>query len=340
MSPAWVVAAVLLPGWVEVGSGRFERRLALADRVDVDGVLTGRQIRERRRHFHTLGRILKRRPRRRACRARPSPRRVRSRRRRRERTRISTVRTRSGSLRAPRLEALRLALQRGKIVAVPLIRQLPETNVRQGFFERSEFEGVVGALPDDLKDFSRFAYLTGWRRGEIISLRWPDVDRDGGAIRLRPEESKNGRGRTVMLEGDLAPLMERRWQARLINGKHGVRVTDWVFHRDGQPIGEFRKAWATACVKAGLYHVEKDEEGKETKIAEKLFHDLRRTAIRNMVRAGVPERVAMEVSGHRTRSVFDRYNIVSEADLCTAMQKTALYLDTLPLTRTPGERIQ
>src|SRR6266545_3663209 len=116
MSPAWLVAAVLLSGWVEVGSGRFERRLALADRVDVDGVLTGRQIRERRRHFHTLGRILKRRPRRRACRARPSPRRVRSRRRRRERTRISTVRTRSGSLRAPRLEAPRLALQRGKIV--------------------------------------------------------------------------------------------------------------------------------------------------------------------------------------------------------------------------------
>ena len=235
-------------------------------------------------------------------------------------------------------QAFRLALQRHKIVAVPSIRQLPETTVRQGFFERPEFEAVVTALPEDLRDFCRFGYLTGWRKGEIISLRWTGVDRDGGIIRLRGEASKNGRGRVVPLDGDLAALMERRWQGRLLAFPDGrPRVVDVIFHRDGQPIGEFRKAWASACVKAGLYHVEKDEAGKETKIAEKLFHDLRRTAIRNMVRAGVPERVAMEVSGHRTRSVFDRYNIVSEADLRTAMQKTALYLDTLPMTRTPGE---
>ena len=168
-------------------------------------------------------------------------------------------------------QALRLALKRHRLTTIPSIRHLPERNARQGFFERPEFEALVSALPENLRDFTRFAYLTGWRRGEIVSLRWSDVDRDGGAIRLRPEESKNGRGRTVMLEGDLAALMERRWRARLINGKN-VRVTDLVFHRDGEPIGDFRRAWTTACVSAGLYHVVKDATGQEKKMLEKLFH--------------------------------------------------------------------
>jgi integrase len=196
---------------------------------------------------------------------------------------------------------------------------LTENNTRQGFFERPDLEAVVAALPAYLQDFTRFAYLTGWRKGEIISLRWSDVDRDAGAIRLRPEAAKTGRGRTVMLEGDLADLIDRRWEARLLEKDGNVRVAALVFHRDGEPVGDFRKAWATACQAAG--------------VPDKLFHDLRRTAARNMVRAGVPERVAMAVTGHLTRSMFDRYNIVSEDDLRMAAQKTTLYVDTLPATR-------
>jgi integrase len=217
--------------------------------------------------------------------------------------------------------AFRLALDRQLLHSTPKVRALTENNTRQGFFERADLEAVVAALPAYLQDFTRFAYLTGWRKGEIASLRWTDVDRDAGAIRLRPQAAKTGRGRTVMLKGDLAELIDRRWQARLFEKEGNVRVAALVFHRDGAPVGDFRKAWATACKAAG--------------VPDKLFHDLRRTAARNMVRAGVPERVAMAVTGHLTRSMFDRYNIVSEDDLRIAAQKTTLYVDTLPTKRVP-----
>jgi integrase len=218
--------------------------------------------------------------------------------------------------------ALRLAHDRQLLPSIPKVRVLPENNTRQGFFERPDLEAVVAALPAYLRDFTRFAYLTGWRKGEIISLRWTDVDRDAGAIRLRPEAAKTGRGRTVMLEGDLAELIDRRGQARLFQKDGNIRVAPLVFQRHGEPMGDFRKAWATACHADG--------------VPDKLFHDLRRTAARNMVRAGVLERVAMAVTGHVTRSMFDRYNIVSEDDLRMAAQKTTIYVDTLPVKRVPG----
>jgi integrase len=213
-------------------------------------------------------------------------------------------------------QAYKCAIDRKQVSATPVIRHLPERNARQGFFEDADFTAVMEALPVYLKDFAKFGYLVGWRKGEIASLLWADVD--GDVIRLRPEHSKNGQGRSVPLldaDGNLTQvghLIERRRKARVVKTKTGEQLAGYVFHLSGQQVGDFRKAWATACKSAGL--------------VGKLFHDLRRTAIRNMVRAGVPERVAMEISGHRTRSIFDRYNIVNERDKQEAMSRTQEYL--------------
>ncbi len=219
-------------------------------------------------------------------------------------------------------QAFRLAVRRKILSYAPAIRRLPETgNARQGFFEDAEFRSVVEHLPSYLKDFARFAYLTGWRKGEITSLTWADVDMTGRVIRLRSENSKNGQGRVAALEGELWSITERRRKAREVPTRRGeTLLSHYVFHLRGCPVGDFRQSWASACKAANV-------EGR-------LFHDLRRTAVRNMVRAGVPERVAMMVSGHKTRSIFDRYNIVSEADLRSAVQKTETYLRAQPAEAT------
>lgn len=228
-------------------------------------------------------------------------------------------------------QAFRLAVRRKVLNFAPAIRRLPETgNARQGFFEDADFKAVVERLPDYLKGFARFAYLTGWRKGEIASLGWADVDGKGRVIRLRPEASKNGQGRVVALEGELWEIIERRRGGREVRTPAGgTLLAADVFHLDGRPVGDFRQAWQSACVGAGLGRFEEPTKGKRT-YRGPLFHDLRRTAVRNMVRAGVPERVAMQISGHRTRAIFDRYNITSERDLREAVRKTQEYLAAIP----------
>lgn len=234
-------------------------------------------------------------------------------------------------------QAFKLAVERKHLSTAPSIRHLSERgNARQGFFGDTDFHALRDKLPEYLRDFVQFGYLTGWRKGEIASLRWSDVE--GDLVRLRGENSKNGEARTVTLSGDLADLIERRKAQRKVETKTGVLLCEYVFHRNGEPVGDFRKAWATACVAGGLGKFVCDRcnqvvEGhncetcnREAQYVGRIFHDFRRTTVRNMVRAGVPERVAMTISGHKTRSIFDRYNIVNEADLREAMQRTQSYL--------------
>ena len=194
-------------------------------------------------------------------------------------------------LAAPR-RTFGLAIRAGKLASRPHIALLTEDDAREGFLEPADFAVLRAHLPDRLADAATFAYLTGWRKHAVARLTWADVDLRGGVIRLRAEYSKTKRPRVVVLRGERI----------LFDHRSAVRRLDcpWVFHRDGQSLADFRKVWATACSAAGVTAL--------------LFHDLRRSAVRNMVREGVPERVAMAVSGHRTRAVFDRYNIVSEDD--------------------------
>lgn len=128
---------------------------------------------------------------------------------------------------------------------------------------------------------------------------------------------ENGEGRVLPLEGDLWDLMERRWEGRTIKLKDGAtKISEFVFHRSGEPVVDFRKPWEEAFTAA--------------EVPRRIFHDLRRTAVRNMIRAGVPQSVAMSISGHKTVSMFLRYNISNGADKLEALKKTAAHLAAQP----------
>jgi integrase len=209
--------------------------------------------------------------------------------------------------------AYRLGVVSDIISRIPQIKRLPDRHVRQGFFEYHEIQAVIEHLPHHLKDFTYFGYLSGWRKGEMANLEWSDVDRHGRVVHLRPEKSKTDEARLLTLEGELWNIIHKRWAERRLPGAD--HIVPWVFHQNGRKIGYIQRSWNTACKKAG--------------VPGKLFHDLRRTAVRNMIRARIPERIAMSVSGHRSRAIFDRYNIVNETDQRLAMRRVQQYTQKL-----------
>ena len=192
--------------------------------------------------------------------------------------------------------AFRLGYRHDLVRRVPSIQLLSQLGVRNDFFTREEIDTLLPWLPQYLQDPVLFGFLTGWRKGEITGLRWSNVSRSAAVIRLDPEQDKARTIRVLALDGELASIIERRWRAR----QAGQTLADRVFHRGGSPLGDFRSAWGTACRRAGLVH--------------RVFHSLRRSAARNMSLMGIPEKVIMAIMGHKTRVMFDRYNIVTEAD--------------------------
>ena len=180
-----------------------------------------------------------------------------------------------------------------------------------------------------LRDFIEWAFWTGMRKGETAKLEWSAFDRETWTLTLPGRITKNRRPRRLVLTGPLRAIMERRLAVRRLD----CRLIFWRPYRGaprpdlqpGQPVRvyEFRKAWKTACEKAGITPAK----------AGRVFHDLRRTGVRNLRRAGVDRKVAMAISGHRTEAVFERYNIDTDDELREAVEKLTTYVEQLPTER-------
>jgi integrase len=184
------------------------------------------------------------------------------------------------------------------LAAIPTFpERLPEPRPRQGFVTAEQRAAIRAHLEPVYQDALDFAMLTGWRKQQILSLEWTDVH--GDEIRVSGDKTKTGAAHVLPISGDVREILARREKARQLG-------CPWIFHRAGERIRNFRKAWASATKAAGC--------------PELLFHDTRRSAVRNLVHAGVGQATAMAISGHKTVDVFRRYSIVTNADVARALE--------------------
>ena len=206
-----------------------------------------------------------------------------------------------------------LALRAGKVPMRPYFPSIAVRNTRSGFFEEPALAAVLAELPEAVRPAVEFANLTSWRIGEVLPLTWRQVDFEGGVVRLEPGTTKNDEGRTFPFSAspELVELLSKQRKATQALERETKQIVPWIFHRRGKPIRSFHHAWRSACARAGY--------------PGRLVHDLRRTAVREMERAGVPRSVAMKLSGHKTESIYRRYAIVSEADLAEGVSRRASF---------------
>jgi integrase len=191
-----------------------------------------------------------------------------------------------------------LAREAGRLDLVPVIHRLPGVSHRTGTVEQGDLEAILAALPERYRPPVRFLWLTGWREGEALGLTWQHVDLgDAGEVSL--STSKSGQPR-------LLPFARESQLGRLLASVATSRrsLSPYVFPgRAGHRMDRtaLQKAWRRACAGAGV-------PGRP------LIHDLRRTAIRDMRRAGVPLAVAMTAVGHRSLTVHQGYSVVARED--------------------------
>lgn len=207
--------------------------------------------------------------------------------------------------------AFNLAAESDLVGSVPVIKSLPERNVRKGFVTKPQLKKLIDALDNDgYGILVGTAFVTGWRRGELLSRRWKHLQ-DGWLV-LEPGEAKNEDPRRFPLPTKAASWFpgHRKRVEKALGRPPGPE--DYLFvHLEGphtgQPISRFDASWKAACKEAGL-------EGL-------LFHDLRRSAVRTLVQSGIPETIAQRLTGHRSRSVFQRYAIMDDGMLKDAVEK-------------------
>ena len=243
---------------------------------------------------------------------------------------------------------LRLAVQDGRLRAVPYIPMLRESAPRQGFFERKDFDRLYESLPEYLRLPLALGFFTAMRREEILSLKWEQIDFLSGVIHLWAGETKNDDPRIIPLVPQLRAMLVEQHARR----QAGCPYVCFRLDRKGHAarIGSFRKVWQSRCAKLRLGKMEpatdpttgeplfEKPRGPRSEPKAKMtyqgarFHDLRRSGVRNLVRAGVSEKVARQISGHKTRSVFDRYNIVSEGDVAEAGRKLAAFHEVIKVS--------
>lgn len=207
----------------------------------------------------------------------------------------------------------RLAVQAEVLSSAPHVPVPQARNVRTSFLDGGELEAVIAALPEHLKPVARFASITGWRKQEVLTLTWAHVDRLAGVVRLKPGTTKNDQGREVPygVIPELVDVIEgQRAHTDEVERERGA-IVQWVFHRNGKQMKDIRQAWDKACTDAGLPGA--------------WFHDLRRTAVRNLERASVPRSVAMKITGHLTESVYRRYAIADQVAMEEGLEKLAKF---------------
>jgi integrase len=188
---------------------------------------------------------------------------------------------------------------------IPKIEMLDESdNVREGFLTREQYEALLAELPSHLQTLLVLGYHLGMRRSELVKLRWDQVDWHANSIRLEKRQTKTKQSRVAPLYGDLRTWLQAAYTTR------DPRCETIVAY-NGASVSETKTAWNSARVRAG--------------VSDALVHDLRRAAVRNMLAAGLSEKMAMMISGHKTRSMIDRYQIIDERDIELAGQKMAAY---------------
>ncbi len=218
--------------------------------------------------------------------------------RQREGAAPATINRELGALR----RAFRLAQLAGKVALRPEIAMLPEDNRREDYFEADEYQAVLDNLPDYLRPVIQTAYITGWRiNSEILTREKRHVDLESGCLRFEPSEANDERSRSFPLTNELREVLTRQLEKTAELKQKAGRVIPWLFHRDGKPIKDFRKAWAAACQRAG--------------VMGRVPDDFRRTAVRNLERARVSRSAAMMMVGHRSESIYRGIALTDEVVL-------------------------